>query len=102
MACRDDLRKAHSTDGRKAPVSRALEYMDDARRKPFGHGTDRYQDAAGHEGAGTKCRRHSATGVANSECTVWTAGDEVNLRRKGCAGLLRQRGYHQREDLSLW
>ena len=36
-------------------------------REPPGHGTDRHQDTAGHEGAGAECGRHSATGFADSE-----------------------------------
>ena len=68
MAHRDDVRKTHPADGRQAPVSGPLEYLDDAGREPAGHGTDGHQDTSWSQSAGPGRKRHPATRVADPEC----------------------------------
>ena len=47
VATGNDLRKADSGNGRETPVSRSLQHLDDAGRKPSRYGVDRNQDALG-------------------------------------------------------
>ncbi len=67
MARRNDLRRAHPGDGRKAAVPGTLEYLDDAGRESPGHGIDRNQDPARNEGARGERGGIAAGRIADTE-----------------------------------
>ena len=71
--------KAHQENGREAPVSGPLEYLDHAGGESSGHGTDRHQNARWDEGAGSRRRRHPAASVTDPECPFRHAAGAVHL-----------------------
>ena len=63
VAAGNDVRKAHSGDGREAAVSRSLEHVDHASAEPPGHGTHRNQDTLGMKIQGTNLERIQQPGA---------------------------------------
>ena len=102
MALRDDLRKAHSRNGREAPVSGADEHLDHASAKPSRHGAHRNQDAGGNETSGPEPGTDSATrGAGTTNPHGFTAGP-FRFRGASVAGLLHQRGGQPRGGGEVW
>ena len=86
----DDLRKAHSRDGREAPVSGVDQHLDHARTKSAGHGADGNQNARGNENSRHQPGANPAARGASPADSLGVAAGAFGFRRAGLAGLLHQ------------
>src|SRR5580700_11705425 len=92
MASRNDLRKAHSRDGREAPVSWTDEYMDHASAKPPGHGSHGDQDTRGNETSRDESGANPAARGTGAEDSLGVTAGTFGFCRAGFPGLLHQCG----------
>src|SRR6266581_7903845 len=91
MAAGDDLRKAHSRDGRETPVSWVVQYLDHASREPSRYGIDRYQDAYRFEDSGAESGGRPTGWRAGTADPLGDSGDAFHLRGTCFARFLSQR-----------
>ncbi len=91
MAAGDDLRKAHSRNGRETPVSWVVQHLDHAGRKPPRYGTNWYQDASRFEDSGAESGGHPASWRASPTNPLCDSGDALHLRGTRFTRLLSQR-----------
>src|SRR5258708_34609739 len=91
MAAGDDLRKAHSRNGRETTVSWVVQHLDHAGRKSPRYGTNWYQDASRFEDSGAESGGHPASWRAGTADPLSDSGDALHLRGTRFARLLSQR-----------
>src|SRR5258706_1003717 len=102
MASRDDLRKAHSRDGREAPVSWADEHVDHAGTKPSRYGSHRDQDTGGNETPRDESGANPAARGTGTADFVRAATGALGFRREGLPRLLHQRGGQSSGSCEIW
>src|SRR6266550_1296412 len=102
VAARNDLRKAHSGDGLEPSVPRFIEHLDDASRKPSGHGTDGNQNASRYENSGTELGRNPTRRHAGTTDSLKHSGRASDFCRTCFTRLLHQRRSQSGRSSALW
>src|SRR5205823_11161821 len=74
VACRNDLRKANCGNGLKAAVSRLIEHMDNAGRKPAGYAAHRDKNTNWHKDSGPDRRGNSSRRLTHRATALAVAG----------------------------